>query len=137
MTSRLRFSAGEPCDRILATTEGDAAMKAKLKTQETKVSAERFLKSLKVEQQRKDGLVILEMMKKASGEKPTMWGSSIIGFGKVALKYPSGRELDWFKLGFSPRKEALTLYGLLNAGSDLLPKLGKCKTGKGCLYVKR
>jgi hypothetical protein len=112
-------------------------MKAKLKTKETKGSAAAFLATLKDEQKRKDSLVILEMLGKASGDKAKMWGSAIVGFGNVLLKYDSGRELDWFKVGFSPRKEALTLYGLLSKGGDLLPKLGKCKTGKGCLYIKK
>lgn len=111
--------------------------KAELKTKQTKASAERFLNTIKDEQKRKDSFTILEMMKKVSQEEPKMWGPSIIGFGNVQLKYESGRELDWFKMGFSPRKEALTLYGLLNKGGDLLKKLGKCKTGKGCLYIKK
>ena len=67
-----------------------------------------------------------------------MLGSSIIGFGHVHLKYESGRELDWMKIGFSPRKENLTLY-VLNGSkkqNELLKKLGKYKTGKGCLYIK-
>jgi len=66
-----------------------------------------------------------------------MWGSAIIGFGSTVLKYDSGRELDWMKIGFSPRKDSLTLYGLSISTSDLLTKLGKYKTGKGCLYIKR
>ena len=67
-----------------------------------------------------------------------MWGSSIVGFGNVHLKYESGRELDWFVIGFSPRKQDLTLYGLGNwMESDLIKKLGKVKTGKGCLYIKK
>lgn len=67
-----------------------------------------------------------------------MWGSSIVGFGNIRLKYESGRELDWFVIGFSPRKQELTLYGLGNwLESNLLKKLGKCKTGKGCLYIKK
>lgn len=112
-------------------------MKAKLKTQETGASAEGFLNGIKDAEKRKDSLEILAMLKKASGDKPKMWGAAIVGFGQVALKYASGRELDWFKVGFSPRKEALTLYGLLHAGAELLPKLGKFKTGKGCLYIKK
>ena len=110
--------------------------KAELKTKKNKVSAEGFLKTIKSDQKQKDSFVIFEMMKKASKSDGVMWGSSIVGFGNVQLKYESGRELDWFKMGFSPRKEALTLYGLLGA-KDSLGKLGKYKTGKGCLYIKR
>ena len=112
-------------------------MKAKLKTQETKRSPDGFVNTIKDPQKRADSLEILAMMRKASGDEPRMWGSAIIGFGSVVLKYDSGRELDWFKMGFSPRKDALTLYGLLHKGGDLLQKLGKCKTGKGCLNIKK
>lgn len=68
-----------------------------------------------------------------------MWGSSIIGFGNVHLKYESGRELDWFTIGFSPRKQNLTLYvmGSFNPHTELLKKLGKHKTGVGCLYINK
>ena len=79
------------------------------------------------------------MMQEASGEEPKMWGSSIIGFGDVSLKYESGRELDWFKIGFSPRNQNLTLYGLINLKEkqEILKKLGKYSTGKGCLYINK
>jgi hypothetical protein len=110
--------------------------KAELKTKKTAVSPESFLMTIKDEQKRKDSFVILEMMKKASESHPKMWGPSIIGFGDVVLKYESGRVLDWFKMGFSPRKEALTLYGLLS-GKAAPAKLGKFKSGKGCLYIKK
>ena len=110
--------------------------KAELKTKKRKANAESFLKTIKDEQKQKDSFAILEMMRKASKSEGVMWGSSIIGFGNMQLKYESGRELDWFKMGFSPRKEALTLYGLLG-GKEFLDKLGKHKTGKGCLYIKK
>jgi len=113
--------------------------KAKLKTTKTKASVKDFLKSIPDEQQRKDSADLASMMEKATGEKPKMWGPSIIGFGDVYLKYESGRELDWFTMGFSPRKQSLVLYGLLNreAKAGLLKSLGKFKTGAGCLYVKK
>jgi hypothetical protein len=113
--------------------------KAEPKTRKTGASAEDFLNSIKDEQKRKDSFRILEMMQKATGDKPEMWGASIVGFGNVALKYASGRELDWPKTGFSPRKQALTLY-VLNGSKEqtgLLKKLGKHKTGKSCLYINR
>ena len=113
--------------------------KAKLKTEKTESSVTDFINSIPDEKKRKDSAVILDLMQKATGEKPKMWGSSIVGFGNVELKYESGRELDWFTIGFSPRKQNLTLYGLLNpAGSnDVLKKLGKYTTGKGCLYINK
>lgn len=67
-----------------------------------------------------------------------MFGSSIVGYGSAMIRYADGREAPWFKIGFSPRKQALTLYGLLgDHASSILPKLGKHTTGKGCLYIKR
>lgn len=113
--------------------------KAKLKTEKTEASAIDFLNSIKEEQKRKDSFIILEMMQKATGEKPKMWGSAIIGFGNVSLKYESGRELDWFKIGFSPRKQNFALYGLIHPEEqkEILKKLGKHSTGKGCLYINK
>ncbi len=113
--------------------------KAKLKTEKTESSVEDFLNAIKDEQQRKDSFAIVQLMQQATGDKPKMWGAAIVGFGNVLLKYESGRELDWFKIGFSPRKQALTLYGLLGSEKQnaLLEKLGKHKTGKGCLYINK
>ena len=87
---------------------------AEIKTKPTTASVEDFLNTVKDEQKRKDSFVILELMKKASGEEPKMWGSSIIGFGKVRLKSPAtGREVDWLRIGFSPRK-AKSKWSLVN-----------------------
>ena len=110
--------------------------KTELKTRKNEASVEDFLNSIKDDQKRSDSLAIVMMMQKATGDKPKMWGSSIIGFGNVHLKYESGRELDWFTMGFSPRKANLTLYGIKNSGGTFLKKLGKYKEGKGCLYIK-
>ena len=112
--------------------------KAKLKTEKTEVSVKDFLNTVDDEQKRKDILFILKLMEKAIGEKPKMWGATIIGFGNVNLKYESGRELDWFKIGLSPRKQNIALYGLLipSLKEELLIGLGKHSTGKGCLYIK-
>ena len=110
---------------------------AELKTKETSTSFEKFLKGIKEESRRSDCAKIAAMMKSATKAEPKMWGSAIVGFGNVHLKYDSGRELDWFRIGFSPRKQNLVLYGMLaypKAESDL-KKLGKHKTGKGCLYI--
>jgi hypothetical protein len=114
---------------------------AELKTKKTGSSVEKFIASVPDPQKRKDAFVIMEMMKKLTGELPKMWGSSIIGFGDVHLKYESGRELDWMKMGFSPRKQNLTLYlptgGGLGNFESILKRLGKYKTGKGCLYINK
>ena len=110
--------------------------KAKLKTEKTKSSVKDFLNTVKEDQKRGDSFAILEMMQKATGDEPKMWGSAIIGFGDLTFKYESGRENDWFKIGFSPRKQNFSLYGLLNSDikREMLKKLGKHSTGKGCLY---
>jgi hypothetical protein len=113
---------------------------AEIKTKETTSSVEDFINSLKDGQKRKDSLALLKLMQKVSKEKPNIWGTSIIGFGKVRYKSPaSGREVDWFKIGFSPRKANLSLHLVLNlqAHSALLNKLGKHKTGVGCLYINK
>ena len=112
--------------------------KAELKTRETNASVEDFLNGIAEPQKRKDALAVCKIMERFSSEKPKMWGTSIVGFGSTQLKYPSGRELDWMRIGFSPRKANLTLY--LTDGvqhhPNLLEKLGKHKTGIGCLYIK-
>ena len=112
---------------------------ASIKTKETTASVEDFLNSVSDEQKRKDSFAVLEIMKKATGEEPKMWGSSIIGFGNVRYKSPStDREVDWFKIGFSPRKANLTVYLLnMQMHADALEKLGKHKTGGGCLYINK
>ena len=111
---------------------------AELKTKKTEASVDDFLGRLPSEETRKDCLEIAKIMKQATKEEPKMWGPSIIGFGTTHLKYASGRELDWMVIGFSPRKQNLTLYipGSLDTYADLFEKLGKQKTGGGCLYIK-
>lgn len=110
-----------------------------IKTQPTSSSVAGFIDSIPDEQKRKDSYVILQLMKKATKEKPTLWGSSMIGFGKLRYKSPAtGREVDWFKIGFSPRKANLSLHLVnLERHADALVKLGKYKTGKGCLYINK
>ena len=113
---------------------------AEIKTKPTSVSVEDFINTITDEQKRKDSFVILEMMKKASSEEPKMWGSSIIGFGLKRYKSPtSGREVDWLKIGFSPRKANLSIYLTMDIKkfSDTLNRLGKHKTGVGCLYINK
>jgi hypothetical protein len=111
------------------------------KTQPTDQSVEEFINSIENEKKRKDSQQIVDMMREATREAPVMWGSSIVGFGRYHYKYDSGREGDSPKMGFSPRKQSLTLYvlpGELDATYQaLLGKLGKHSTGKTCLYIKK
>ncbi|MGH9819274.1 MAG: DUF1801 domain-containing protein [Pyrinomonadaceae bacterium] len=113
--------------------------KAELKTKANDSSVEEFLNAISDEQKRADSFRLLEIFGKVTGERPKMWGPSIIGFGERRLKYESGRELDWMIVGLSPRKTNLTLYGLLGSPEQdaAVEKLGKHSTGKGCLYIKR
>jgi hypothetical protein len=112
---------------------------AELKTKKTELSVDDFLNTVADEQKRKDAFALLAMMEKATKSKAKMWGGAIIGFGEQVLKYDSGRELDWFIMGFSPRKQNFALYinNAVNKNEALLKKLGKHKTGKGCLYINK
>jgi hypothetical protein len=113
---------------------------AEIKTKPTAASVEEFINNVKDEQKRKDSFTLLEMMKKATGEDPKMWGSSLIGFGNKRYKSPAtGREVDWLVIGFSPRKANLSLYLSMDIKehATALNKLGKHKTGVGCLYINK
>ena len=108
-------------------------------TQPTKLSVAAFIDGLTDQTRKADAKVLVKLMQSATGEKPTMWGPSIIGFGSRHYKYDSGREGDMPVVGFSPRKAATVLYSVMGfSGSEaLLAKLGKHTTGKGCLYLKK
>lgn len=110
---------------------------AELKTKKTELSVDAFIKKIAEPQRQKDALAIVSLMEKATKAKGKLWGSAIIGFGDKHLVYESGRELDWFVMGFSPRKQNFALYitGTVEKQQALLKKLGKHKTGKGCLYI--
>lgn len=111
-----------------------------IKTKQTNASVEDFINTVKDEEKRKDCFILLKLMEKATAEKPKMWGSSMIGFGNKRYKSPAtGREVDWFKIGFSPRKANLSLYLTVDIQRHAvaLKKLGKHKTGVGCLYVNK
>jgi hypothetical protein len=112
---------------------------AVIKTKETSSSVENFINKIIDEEKRKDSFTILKLMQKAAKEEPKMWGSSMIGFGKKVYKSPAtGREVEWFKIGFSPRKANLSLHLLdIKRHADALKKLGKHKTGVGCLYINK
>ncbi len=111
---------------------------AELKTKKTRASVTEFLKSIEDDRRRTDCRAVVRLMRAATGARPAMWGTSIIGFGNYRTTYASGREIEWFLTGVSPRKQALTLYimdGFSGYGA-LLKRLGKHKTGKACLYIR-
>ena len=112
---------------------------AEPKTKETTESVAAFLDKIADKGRREDCLAVVDIMRAVTKEEPKMWGTSIVGFGHYRYKYESGREGEWMITGFSPRKGDLTLYimGGFDKFSDLMNSLGKYKTGKSCLYIKR
>ena len=112
---------------------------ADIKTKQNDASVAEFLDGVANETRRQDSYVVLEMMRKITGLEPKMWGDAIIGFGSQHYQYASGREGDMPLIGFSPRKQNLTLYvmGSFTPHTELLEKLGKHKTGVGCLYINK
>jgi hypothetical protein len=109
------------------------------KTRPTSADVASFLDGVADDRRRTDAWEVLDTMRRVTGAEPTMWGGSIVGFGRQPYTTADGKERDWLAIGLSPRKAALTLYGLTYYGSnaDLLERLGEHSTGKGCLYVKR
>lgn len=112
---------------------------AELKTQPNDESVEAFVTAIDDERRRHDCQTILDLMREVTGEEPRLWGENIVGFGDYHYKYASGREGDWFKIGFAPRKRNLTIYLNYGFGEDpeLMERLGKHKTGAACLYVNK
>lgn len=112
---------------------------AENKTRATGASVDEFLASVEHPVRRRDGQRLLELMTEITGQKPEMWGPTIVGFGRYHYKYESGREGDAAAVGFSPRKASLSLYGLTYGpeAEELLSRLGKHKTGAGCLYINK
>lgn len=112
---------------------------AELKTRPTRASVTEFLAGIDDRQQRADAKKVAAMMRRATGKRAKMWGASIVGYGSYHYKYASGRDGDFMITGFSPRKQALTVYIMPGFSSfkKLMEKLGKYKTGKSCLYIKR
>ncbi len=112
---------------------------AELKTKTTGQNVEDFLNAIADEKRRQDCLTVLKLMKRATAQEPKMWGANIVGFGNYKYKYDSGREGETFIVGFSPRKQNLTLYltSGLTGFDGFLAKLGKHKTGKSCLYINK
>ena len=122
---------------------------AELKTKLNKASVKKFLGTIKDGEKRKDCTLISKMMEKATKSKPEMWGTSIVGFGRMKYTYANGKEAEWMMIGFSPRKQNIALYGLkiftMTTGglkekrkeNDFLLPLGKYKEGGGCLYINK
>ena len=111
---------------------------AENKTQRTDASVPDFLAGVQNPRRQADAYEVAALMTEVTGSDPAMWGPAIVGYGQTHLTYASGRELDWFKIGFSPRSQALTIYLMdgAQARPDLLANLGKHKTGRSCLYIK-
>ena len=109
------------------------------KTTANNRSVESFINSIDDSTKKEDSKRLVAIMQKVTKETPKMWGTSIIGFGSIHYKYASGREGDTVKVGFSPRKQALVLYGLIfyDHNRSALNNLGTYTTGKGCLYIKK
>ena len=122
---------------------------AELKTKLNKASVEKFLSTIKDEQKREDCFIISKTMEKVTKSKPEMWGTSIVGFGRIKYTYANGKEAEWMMMGFSPRKQNISLYGLKvfnmadgklkenKKANEPLLKLGKFKEGGGCLYINK
>ena len=112
---------------------------ADVKTRPTGEDVKQFLNTISDEQKRLDSFTLMELMSQITGLEPRLWASSMVGFGEYHYKYASGHEGDSFIIGFAPRKQNLTLYVLsdFEQQNQLLEKLGKYKTGKGCLYLNR
>jgi Domain of unknown function (DU1801) len=112
---------------------------AELKTQKNDASVDEFIAGVPDERKRADCQQLVAMMREVTGEQPVMWGTSMVGFGSYHYRYASGRQGDWFRVGFSPRKQNLTLYLMsgFDGEADLLDELGPHSTGKACLYLKR
>lgn len=109
---------------------------ADLKTTPTTLSVESYLSTLSPKRQ-EEANKLIKMMSTITKKHPTMWGTSIIGFGNVHLKYATGREIDYFQIGFSVRKKAITLYLSIEVNKRVFDQLGKHAKGVGCLYINQ
>ncbi len=141
LINQIKYNKGQgiPLFKFGSSSQQIEVFMAELKTQRNNQSVDAFLDGIDDERKRHDSREILALMQRVTGEKPVMWGDSIIGFGSYRYKYASGRQAEWFLTGFSPRKQNLTLY-IMSGFEDyekLLDKLGKYKTGKSCLYINK
>ncbi|MDO5618138.1 DUF1801 domain-containing protein [Kocuria sp.] len=129
-----------PQDRSAVVTPGNTGIgAADLKTHPTAVEPAEFIRSLESPRRVQQGLALLAMFNQVTGEQPVMWGPSMIGYGQVHYRYATGREGDTFHMGFSPRKAAISLYGLQNhpRSEELLSRLGKHRTAVSCIYINQ
>lgn len=132
--------APEPADRSAVVTAGHTGVNAQdIKTQETDVAPTDFIDALPWPRRVAQGHALLRLFSEVTGEQPVMWGPSMIGYGQVHYRYATGREGDTFRIGFSPRKASLSLYGLQNhpRSEELLGRLGKHRTAVSCVYVNQ
>lgn len=114
-------------------------MKKKLANTETDQDVGEFIAAIGNKRRKADSQQMLQIMEAITGKEPKIWGVSIVGFGKYAYQRKNGEEYEWFNVGFSPAKAHLTVYVMydINEEQELLEQLGPCRTGKGCLYIKR
>lgn len=112
---------------------------AELKTKKNRASVEKYLRGIEDSDRRRDARAVVRLMKEVTGEAPAMWGTSMIGFGSYRYRYSSGREGEWMLTGLAPRKQALSIYIMDGFAdhADTMKKLGRYRTGKSCLYVRR
>ncbi len=112
---------------------------SELKTKQNEASVDSFLDSVGSDRRREDSFTVLELMKRITGDEPRMWGAAIVGFGSYRYKYASGRSGEMPRIGFSPRKQSLTVYVMpgFSDYDELLSRLGKHRTGKSCLYINK
>ena len=112
---------------------------SELKTRPTDLDVTEFLNAIQDEDKRKDCIALADLMQRVTGEKPEMWGDGMIGYGRYTYRYTSGRTGEWMKTGFAPRKGNITIYimAYLENYPEIMPRLGKYKTGKSCIYIKR
>lgn len=112
--------------------------KAEIKTVKNKASVKAYLDAIQDPKRKRDCLELSKMMQETTGDKPAMWGDSIVGFGTQKMKYATGREVEWMQCGFSSRKDSISIYMTCNLDelAPYLEELGKHKRGAGCLYIK-
>lgn len=125
--------------RAVFTAGNTGSGASDIKTKPTAQTPEEFIDGLDTSRRMEHGRLLLEVFDRATGDQPVMWGPSMIGYGQVHYRYATGREGDTFKLGFSPRKAKISLYGLTGSpqSDELLARLGKHTTGKACLYINK
>lgn len=128
-----------PARTLTMTNKHTGVTSDDIKTRPTEISPAEYIEQLEAPRRVTHGRLLLDMFDRVTGAKPVMWGPSMIGYGETHFVYDNGREGDWFRVGFSPRKAKLSLYGLFDGdgAEELLTKLGTFSRGRGCLYVNK